>query len=444
MPHRYIQITRIRNNIKYFIIASFLLCLLLTGCTYDKSETEPMKSAHEDTAQSDLSEEELTTELVTTEAVENLKNEKVSIVMVGDMLLHTSVSESGKIADDIYNYDHLFTHVKDKIESADIAIVNEEVILGGRELGLSGYPCFNGAYEVGDALVKNGFDVILHATNHALDKGEKGIRNCLNFWQSNYPNIWVTGINGTQEDQDNNIVIINKKGIRIAILNYTYGTNGIDLPKAAPYLVNTLNKDKIEKDVKLAKDNKADYIIVCPHWGIEYQHNQSEEQMKWAKFFSSLGVDLVIGTHPHVIQPVEWIENEEGKKTLVYYSLGNFVNATSGVGDGVTDRMLGEMAMITIGFDEKNEIVVDSYDAYPIVSHVKSGVQNITVYPLEEYTDELALQNEIRQQDPNFSLGELQNVWKKGRISNEYGNKTGAGKNQKKGTEVLNNTPPEQ
>lgn len=419
-------------------IQILLLCLLLTGCTY------PIKSAHEDTTQSDLGEEELTTELVTTEAVEDLKNEKVSIMMVGDMLLHTSVSESGKIADDIYNYDHLFTHVKDKIESADIAIVNEEVILGGRELELSGYPCFNGAYEVGDALVKNGFDVILHATNHTLDKGERGVRNCLNFWQSNYPNIAVAGINGTQEDQDNKIVLIEKKGIKIAILNYTYGTNGIDLPKDAHYLVNTLNKDKVEKDVKLAKDNKADYIIVCPHWGIEYQHTQSEEQMNWADFFSSLGVDLVIGTHPHVIQPVEWIENEEGKKTLVYYSLGNFVNATSGVGDGVTDRMLGEMAMITIGFDKKNEIVVDSYDAYPIVSHVKSGVHNITVYPLEEYTDELALENEIRQQDPNFSLGELQNVWKKWRISNEYGNKTGTGENQEKGTEVLNNTPPEQ
>ena len=125
--------------------------------------------------------------------------------------------------------------------------MNQEVILGGRELGLSGYPSFNGAYEVGDSLVNAGFDVILHATNHALDKGKKGLLNCIHFWQEHYPQIAVLGIHETQEAADD-IYITQVNGIRIAILNYTYGTNGIALPKDMPHAVDLWNEDNIRRD----------------------------------------------------------------------------------------------------------------------------------------------------------------------------------------------------
>ena len=292
---------------------------------------------------------------------------------------------------------------------ADLALVNQEVILGGTELGLSGYPRFNGAYEVGDALANSGFDVILHATNHALDKGEEGLRNCLSFWNSKYPKIAVAGIHGSWEEQ-NQITIVENQGIRLAVLNYTYSTNGISMPQEAPYLVSMLDKEKIAADVALAKE-QADFIIVCPHWGTEYHHEPDKKQQSWAQYFADLGVDLVLGTHPHVIEPVEWVTGKDGNQTLVYYSLGNFVNATSGTGEGVADRMLGAMARVTLHRDEEGKVFIKTFDAEPLVSHVKSGIQGITVYPMEEYTPSLEQENEIIKQDNNFSIEYLVQVW---------------------------------
>lgn len=391
-----------------------LLCILLlltAGCNSTKA-IETAKTQIPQTTE--ISTKESTKPEVTpvpeTESDTKPKMESLSLVMVGDVLLHTPVSDSGKQEDGSYNYDHLFRHVKDRIQGADIAMVNQEVILGGRELGLSGYPSFNGAYEVGDALVNSGFDVVCHATNHALDKGEKGVRNCLDFWKTKYPRIQVTGINCDQNAQDNQIAVIEKNHIKIAVLNYTYGTNGINPPPEAPYLVNYMNREKIKRDVELA-GTQADFIVICPHWGIEYQHQPSKEQKELAQYFADLGVDLVIGTHPHVIEPVEWVKGQGGNHTLVYYSLGNFVNATSGTGDGVADRMLGEMAEVTITKGEDENVGITGYDAVPIVSHLKSGIGGITVYPLTDYTKELASENEIMNQDSHFSLDYLNALW---------------------------------
>ena len=334
----------------------------------------------------------------------------LELVMVGDVLLHTPVLESGKLEDGTYQYDHLFQHVKNQVQAADLAIVNQEVILGGTGLGLSGYPCFNGPFEVADALSESGFDVVLHATNHALDKGEKGVRNCMANWKEKYPGIQVAGVNESQESQDNQIVIVEKNGIKVAILNYTYGTNGIPMPSSAPYLVNLLDKEKVSIDVAKAKE-MADFVVVCPHWGTEYQHKPDNNQKKWASYFADLGVDLVIGTHPHVIEPIEWVEGVNGNKTLVYYSLGNFVNATSGQGAGVADRMLGAMADVTLVKNEDDSVTIESYEAHPLISHLETGEQKMTVYPMEEYTTELEARNEIVRQDPAFSIDYLKAVW---------------------------------
>ena len=354
---------------------------------------------------------------------------EVTLVMVGDVLMHTPVTESGLAEDGTYHYDHLFAHVKNLIEDADIAIVNQEVILGGTELGLSGYPTFNAPYEVGDALADAGFDVVLHATNHALDKGEKGIRNCLAFWQQFHPEMKVVGIHPDQESYDD-VTFIEQHGIKIAILNYTYGTNGIALPKDAHYIVDLLDREKIAEDVEKAKE-EADFVVLCPHWGTEYRLEPDASQKEWASYFADLGVDLVIGAHPHVIEPVEWVKvasdaedvridpnkmdiSETDKKTgmLVYYSLGNFVNATSGVGDGVANRMLGSMAIVHITrVDDK--VIISENESIPLVSHLEHGYGNITVYPLEQYTQELASKNWIVEQDGNFSLEYLQNLWKR-------------------------------
>lgn len=329
------------------------------------------------------------------------KTKKVIIAMIGDVLLHTPVSDSGLMEDAGYNYNHLFANVKSEIESADLALVNQEVILGGTDLGLSGYPTFNGAYEVGDAIVNVGFDVVLHATNHALDKGKRGITNCLNYWSDSNPDIGVIGIN-TSSEQQNTIYIKEVNGVKIAVLNYTYGTNGIPMPSDMPYAVNLLDRENIDKDVRIAKEN-ADFVIVCPHWGTEYTHKENSEQINYAMYFAELGVDLVIGTHPHVIQPVKWIESSNGNRTLVYYSLGNFINATSDSGRGVADRMIGAMANVTIEKASDGKTVITDYSVTPLVTQMLSGRGRITTYKLSDYSQELASQNEIVNRDSAFS-----------------------------------------
>ena len=327
----------------------------------------------------------------------------VTLSMVGDILLHTRILKYSLQEDDTYNFDAIFEHVEEQIETADIALVNQEVILGGTGLGVSGYPTFNAPYEVGDALVNAGFDVVLHGTNHALDKGKKGLLRCIDFWKETYPQIGVVGIQESKEEQDE-LYIIEVEGIRIAILNYTYGTNGISLPKDMPYAVDLLKEEKVIADLKKAEE-QADFTIVCPHWGTEYRLTPDSSQKKWAKIFLKYGADLVLGTHPHVIEPVEWLEDEEtGNKMLVYYSLGNFVNWTSGKGAKVANRMVGGLANVTIELDEQGKAFIADYGVDAVVAHVESKINGITVYLLSEYTEELAKKNEIKKQDGNFSL----------------------------------------
>lgn len=356
--------------------------------------------ADEDIYASDGGEIEQNQAVMGQESATEEEKQTASLLMVGDVLLHTAVSESGMMEDGSYNYDHMFVQVKDEIEAADLAIVNQEVILGGRELGLSGYPAFNGAYEVGDSLVQAGFDVVLHATNHALDKGKKGLLNCLNFWQENYPQIGVLGIHKTQEEADD-IYVTEVNGIRIAILNYTYGTNGIALPKDMPYAVDLWNEEAITADVAKAKE-QADFIIVCPHWGTEYMLEETAQQQEKAQFLANLGVDLIIGTHPHVVEPVEWITAEDGSQTLVYYSIGNFINATSGTGKGTAARMVGAIALVTVSM-ENQDAYISEYGIEPVVTHLVKERGAITTYRLNDYTQQLAEANEIRRQDADFS-----------------------------------------
>lgn len=344
--------------------------------------------------------EETTTEEPTTPPFQPTT---INIKMVGDMLMHTGVSDSGLMEDGTYNYDHLFTHVKEDIQSADIAIVNQEVILGGTELGISGYPTFNAAYEVGDALVNAGFNVVLHATNHTIDKGATGVDNCINYWKTNHPEIGVLGINQTAEDV-NNIYVYEQGDIKVAILNYTYGTNGIALPTGREYIVNLLDEERIVNDLKKANE-LADFVIVCPHWGPEYKHEPWNEpgsiydQVGWAQLMADNGADLIIGAHPHVIQPVEWIEGANGNKTLCYWSLGNFVS-----NQDKAPRMVGAMADITIENNEAGQVYIKDYGVIPLVTQKLFGRGAITTYKLSDYTEELATQNGILRNDAAFSL----------------------------------------
>jgi len=376
---------------------------LINAISESKAESENHeKDTLEENNNSKSTEESL--DINTTEVVisEEITDKVIDIIMVGDILLHTPVEKAALQEDGSYKYDAIFANLTEEISAADLAIVNQEVIIGGEELGISGYPAFNAAYSAGDALVDAGFDVICHGTNHALDKGRRGLLNCISFWKENYTDIAVLGIHDSKESQDN-VYIYEQEGVKIAILNFTYGTNGIPLPEDMPFAVDLLQENKVVEQIRLAEE-LADFTIVCPHWGTEYQLVHSSNQEKWAKIFAENGVDLVIGTHPHVIQPVEWITIEEtGHEMLVYYSLGNFVNWTSESGAGIANRMVGGMAEISIVMDGDNA-KISEYGVQPVVCHLEEGINGVTVYSLDEYTEELAGRNQIIHQDSAFNL----------------------------------------
>ena len=327
---------------------------------------------------------------------------EITIRMVGDILLHDRVSQYAKQEDGAYWYDGIFDNLEEEIEEADLAIVNQEVIIAGEEFGVSGYPCFNAPFEMGDALVEAGFDVVCHGTNHALDQGKDGLLSCIDFWKTEYPEIAVLGINETAEKQDE-IYVFEQDGIRVAVLNYTYGTNGIPLPADMPYAVDLLEKEQVVAHIEKA-EMLADFTIVCPHWGMEYVLEETKAQRQWAEVFLEHGVDLVLGTHPHVIEPIELMRDEAtGHEMLVYYSLGNFVNWTSSSGQGIANRMVGGMADVTIGPDEDGDVVVKDYSITAVVTHLESRVNGVYTTKLSEYSQELSLDNEIIAQDSAFS-----------------------------------------
>ena len=403
------------------ILISLIGVLCVGGCGVQDviawaEEGLPEESAGGGSAASDSATEEASVDTqddsaaaASSEEAEPQTSSDVTLIMVGDILLHDQIEEVAQDSEGNYNYDFIFEHMKPDIEAADIAMVNQEVILGGVELGVSGYPAFNAPFEAGDALVAAGFDVVCSATNHALDKGKKGIIKCSEFWKENHPEMKVVGLNGT-EDEYENIDIIEKNDIKIAILNYTYGTNGIPLPSDMPYAVDMLDEEKVVKDIKFAEEN-ADFTVVCPHWGTEYNLGLDKDQKKWTEIFRENGVDLVIGAHPHVIEPIEMIEDENegitnnhgGGDMLVYYSIGNFVSWTSSTGKGVADRSVGGMAKVTITKNPDGEVVVKDHSVKALVSHNRSEKRGVTVYPISEYTEELANENEIRDKDSSFS-----------------------------------------
>ena len=265
------------------------------------------------------------------------KHYEASLIAVGDYLIHSSVyKDANRLANgDGYDFKPMISYIKEIVSNYDIAYYNQETILGGSELGLSNYPTFNSPYEAGDAMLDAGFNLVSLATNHTMDSGKKAVENSCKYWQSK-ENVLTAGSYCSEEER-NKINIKEINNIKYTMLNYTYGTNG--MPVANDYLVNVWPTDidninnpekdakyqaykkQVKEDIDKVKD-KVDFLIVAMHWGVEYTHEPTAYEKDMASYLASLGVNLIIGTHPHVIQPVTWIDD-----TLVIYSLGNFISA---------------------------------------------------------------------------------------------------------------------
>ena len=265
------------------------------------------------------------------------KHYEASLIAVGDYLIHSSVyKDANRLANgDGYDFKPMISYIKEIVSNYDIAYYNQETILGGSELGLSDYPTFNSPYEAGDAMLDAGFNLVSLATNHTMDSGKKAVENSCKYWQSK-ENVLTAGSYCSEEER-NKINIKEINNIKYTMLNYTYGTNG--MPVANDYLVNVWPTDidninnpekdtkyqaykkQVKEDIDKVKD-KVDFLIVAMHWGVEYTHEPTAYEKDMASYLASLGVNLIIGTHPHVVQPVTWIDD-----TLVIYSLGNFISA---------------------------------------------------------------------------------------------------------------------
>lgn len=313
------------------------------------------------------------------------KDAKVTLLAVGDNLIHNTLISSGEQSDGSLNYDGLYKNIKPEIEKFDISVIDQETILGGDSFEYTGYPMFNSPWEIGTAAINAGFDVFNCATNHTMDMGWQGIQKELEFFKNN-KNAVALGVHENQESYDK-VTYYEKNGITFAMLNYTFGTNGIPLPEDKPWCVNLMDKEKITKDLTEARKN-ADFVIVFPHWGTEYSFDVSDYQKEYTKLFSDMGVDLVIGCHPHVIEKVEWVTNETtGKKMLVYYSLGNFISHQLDL-----ENLLGGMAQVTIE-KKSGKTEITSAKFVPIVCHYRkgdSGKFEFNVYKLSDYNNDLA------------------------------------------------------
>lgn len=328
----------------------------------------------------------------------------ITLMAVGDNLMHMGVVYTGKQTDGSWDYSVLFEGISDFLEVADIKIINQETILGGNERGFSGYPYFNSPTEVGDAIAEAGFNVVLQASNHSADQGREGLINCANFWDK-YPNILMTGIHADTE-KAGDIPLLTIDNITFAVLNYTYGPNMEILPESLEghlellcgYDTDTNRLDFTTLNPQVLADIEkanalADVVIVCPHWGTEYVTEPSSYQQNFALQMTEAGADVIIGTHPHVVQPVEWITAENGNKALCYYSLGNYVSTQK---DGIS--MLEGMAWITFHVAEDGvSLSEENTGIFPMVCHYTSGPVRIeNVYLLEEYTAEQASGHGIR------------------------------------------------
>jgi len=338
----------------------------------------------------------------------------VSMIAVGDNLYDWYLLEDGYNREDgTFDFSHNYDYIKKYVQMADFAVVNQETPIGGDEgyVGDSweekyfgnrqmwgsyhGYASFNTPDEVGHELVKAGFNIITMATNHSSDHGYKAIQKSIEFWRTNYPDVTLLGIHDSVEDQ-NKISVVEKYGIRIALLNYTYGLNKKSATEEAAYSVDILKEDRVRGDIARAKE-MADFVVVFPHWGEEYAMDElNSTQKKYTKIFLECGVDAVVGAHPHIGQTMEWLTGADGHKMVVYYSLGNFISNFK-----EADCNVEGMAYLEFYKDE-NGCSLREGSMIPIINHweysseklgdkgkTKQG-KNYCVYALQDYTEELA------------------------------------------------------
>lgn len=329
------------------------------------------------------------------------KDYTAKVFMVGDALIHSAVYEDARQSDGTYDFTPMLSAIKPISTKYDLAYYNQETILGGKDLGYSNYPRFNSPQEVGDAFVDAGFNLVSLATNHTMDKGEQGVLNSVAYWKTK-SGVVSSGQWSSDEERNQSIATIHEvNNIKYAFISYTIWTNGLNTPTGKEYLNNLYSEEKAKVDIEAVRD-KVDFVIVAMHWGTEYSFKVDAKQEEIANYLSSLGVDLIIGAHPHVIQTVEYINNN---KTFVVYSLGNFISDQNDV-DNFTGLAFEVTLKKHVDVDDKvtNSVVEPKAElVYTTTTKVRGVNHNFKVVPYPNLTDN-ELKNHLSYYDSYKSI----------------------------------------
>lgn len=304
----------------------------------------------------------------------------LTLVAAGDNLFHETIFRAFK-GKEGYNFDSVYEMIKPVIKAADLAFINQETVLGRESFGYSGYPRFNTPQALAKNLADAGFDIINQANNHIMDMGEAGVRDTIAAWDG-IPGTAYLGIHRSQEERDGRKIIIEKNNIRVGFLAYTYGTNGLSIPRDKPYLVSLIDRKTMNSEISALRP-LCDFLIVSIHWGDEYAPAPVAGQTALAEFLAKQEVDLVIGHHPHVLQPHAYIPRPGGQETLCFYSLGNFMSSQTKL-----DTLFGGLMYAKLTKTDGKTRVTDT-GIIPVVTHYEQGFTGFRVYPLYQYTEEL-------------------------------------------------------
>lgn len=306
------------------------------------------------------------------------KEKRMSIVMAGDALIHGAVYMDAKKGKNNYDFSSMFTDLKPIINKFDLRYYNQESIIGGKKIGLSHYPRLNSPEEIGEDLVGIGFNLVSLANNHSFDREEIGLINSLAFWKRQ-TGVKVAGSYSSQAERDN-ILVYRKNGIKYSFLAYTMPTNGLKAPAGKEYYVNVYTRELVKRDVEQARANGAEVVMVSMHWGNEYTHVPTSVQKAEAKYLSDLGVNLIIGSHPHVVQPIEYVGD-----TLVIYSLGNLISAQRVLG---TEKIIG----LLVGTDivvKDGKVTFEKTQFELLYTYYTSSNTNFKVIPFSKLNNNI-------------------------------------------------------
>lgn len=324
---------------------------------------------------------------------------------VGDNLIHQAIFSQYEMGVTDYDFKEDYALMKPYIEAADLSFINQETICAGEEFGLSHYPQFNGPTQILDAVADTGFDWLAASSNHSLDKGSDALLAELNYLHENYPDISVTGAYRSEEES-NQYIVREVNGIKVGLLGYTYGLNGIPLPEDMPWLVELINEDQIQKDME-ALSKISDVQIVSMHWGTEYHTEIEADQQALAQKMNEWGVEVIIGTHPHVIKPAEIIQGEK-QDTLCYYSLGNFLSAQD-----TNEGMVGGMASFTLQYDfDTQETSFKDVKFTPTVMYYDPAFITFKVMTIHDYNDDYIPSHYVASLGYDMSKAWIQNYVK--------------------------------